>query len=334
MKFRFGQSIFYLGMAILFVFTTLFLFKDLAGNEDLMPGNKSSMVPAFTLEPYSPQEKRVIFYPDSPVPGDLLIIEAGPFTAEAPLELYFDFPGVVSNYYLVGSYFYAVIAISCDAEAGNYSLTVQTDSKQPESENLTATVTLADKQFTVVSFSMPPDRTAGWTAAQLADDREKVRLARETTEPHPLWLQRFISPLEGRITSEFGSIRIINADPPRRHTGIDIGAAEGAPVVAPNRGIVRLSEFLLSGGNTVIIDHGIGISSTYMHLQTINVEQGRVVDRGELIGTVGMTGYATGDHLHWEVNIGQTPVNPEQLIQNELLWIPPAYVKKYFPADH
>jgi murein DD-endopeptidase MepM/ murein hydrolase activator NlpD len=70
-----------------------------------------------------------------------------------------------------------------------------------------------------------------------------------------------------------------------------------------------------------------------MHLETIAVEAGQRVNRGEEIGTVGMTGYATGPHLHWEVNIGQTPVNPLQLTDNDLLWVAPAYVSSFIPVQ-
>ncbi|MDW7738791.1 MAG: M23 family metallopeptidase [Bacillota bacterium] len=305
------------------------------------PGGDSGVtepVRADTIVPYnsaregSEVEPQIFFYPLSPAPGDFLIVEAGPLPQGEDFEIDFDFFGVLSDYYHVGNLLFAVIAVNWDINPGTYKVAVV-----PVQENATAKgaalaegqVEIAAKEFKFSRFSMPADRTAGWTAARLAEDREKVRIARETTEPHPLWVQTFIPPLEGRISSEYAAIRVINNNPPRRHAGIDIAVDEGTPVIAPNRGIVRLAEFLLSGGNSVIIDHGMDLSSTYLHLHTINVEVGDIVERGDLIGTVGMTGYATGNHLHWEVNIGQTPVNPGQLMANELLWIPPAYQKDY-----
>lgn len=333
MSFRPKRVILYLVTALLFVATTFFLVHD----KGTAPGyelDSGRTVPTiFNPDGEIAGEMRVFFYPANPAPGDFVIVEAGPFNREATVDLTFGFEGVVSEYYWAGSLLYAVIAIRFDTEPGIYQLTAQIDSGQPEKDKLTTEITIAEKDFMLSHFSMPPDRTVGWTAARLAEDREKVRLAREVTEPHPLWLQPFIVPLDGRISSEYGAIRIVNDNPPRRHNGIDIAADEGTAVISPTGGIVRLAEFLLSGGNTVIIDHGVGLSSTYMHLHTISVEVGRVIGRGELIGTVGMTGYATGPHLHWEVNIGQTPVNPEQLMQNELLWIAPAYVADRFSKE-
>jgi len=333
MRFRTGKFIFYSVTAMLFIATTIFLINDYAPDPEYGPDPETKLIPSLESDGDRSAGGEILFYPANPAPGDFLIVEAGPFDRKIPVEIKYDFPGVISEYYRAGELLYAIIAIGFDAAPGSYHMMTEVNSARLERDTLVTEITITEKDFSLSRFSMPPDRTVGWTAARLAEDREKVRLARETTEPYPLWLQTFVPPLEGRITSAFGAIRIINENPPRRHNGIDIAADEGTPVVAPNNGIVRLAEFLLSGGNTVIIDHGIGISSTYMHLHTINVEKGQAIERGDLIGTVGMTGYATGNHLHWEVNIGQTPVNPEQLMRNELLWIAPAYVADLFSAE-
>jgi len=275
--------------------------------------------------------KKLVTYPDKPSPGDFLIIEGGPFDNPKYLIFTFDFPGALSRQYQVGNLIYIIVGISCDTEPGNYEIEFKKGCGEDPAAGetvLAKNIEIAPKEFAFSRFSMPADRTAGWTTARLEEDREKVRQARETTEPHPLWMDPFISPVEGRISSQYGAIRIINNNPPRRHVGIDIAADEGTPVVSTNRGIVRLAEFLLSGGNTVIVDHGMGLSSSYLHLDEMAVEQGQWVECGALVGTLGMTGYATGPHLHWEVNIGQDAVNPEQLIDGDLLWVPPAYVSK------
>ncbi|MFO8192694.1 MAG: M23 family metallopeptidase [Bacillota bacterium] len=275
--------------------------------------------------------KKLVTYPDIPSPGDFMIIEGGPFDNPDNLTLAFDFPGALSQQYSVGNLIYIIVGISCDTEPGLYQLVFKKGIGEDPAAGetvLAKNIEIAPKEFAFSRFSMPADRTAGWTTARLEEDREKVRQARETTEPHPLWTDPFISPLEGRISSQYGAVRVINNNPPRRHVGLDIAADEGTPVVSTNRGIVRLAEFLLSGGNTVIVDHGMGLSSSYLHLDEMAVEPGQWVECGALIGTLGMTGYATGPHLHWEVNIGQDAVNPEQLLDGDLLWVPPAYVSK------
>ncbi len=330
MKFGPAFKVMIILIAVFLVASFFFLLEDIvpASTPVPAPGSEQAqkIIPLFPVFAETDSEKELIFYPQLPAPGDFMIVEAGPLSDEVEVELAIDFPGSISHLYRLGGLLYAVVAISYNTEPGSYSLIIRAGNEEQGSDILSADILISDKEFLTSQFSMPASRTEGWTAERLAEDREKVRLARETTEPYPLWTERFINPLEGRITSEYGAIRIINQNPPRRHSGIDIATEEGEPIIAPNRGVVRLSEFLLSGGYTVIIDHGMGLSSTYMHLHELAVKTGEVVERGEKIGTVGMTGYATGPHLHWEVNIGQVPVNPEQLLDNELLWIPPAYV--------
>ena len=109
-------------------------------------------------------------------------------------------------------------------------------------------------------------------------------------------------PVEGRISGVFGSQRILNDKPKRPHFGIDIAQKIGAEIKAPSSGIVKLvSENMFFTGNTVILDHGLGLISIFAHLESINVEEGQNVSINEKIGTVGMTGRATGPHLHWGV---------------------------------
>jgi hypothetical protein len=283
------------------------------------------------IEPYTfrySDGPQIYFYPETPFPGDFLVIEVAPVEVNKPMMIEFGFPGTSSEPYRFGTSLFIVTGISYDTEPGSYTVTIKNTADEDSNILVISDLNIGTKDFHVSRFSVPPSTTVGWTAERLAEDREKTRIARETTEPYPLWLQRFVLPTEGRISSEYAAIRYINNNPPRRHNGIDIAADEGVLVVAANRGIVRLAEFLLSGGNTVIIDHGLNLSSTYMHLETLNVSAGQTVERGEQIGTVGMTGYASGPHLHWELNIGHAPVNPMQLLDNDLLWIPPAYVQK------
>jgi murein DD-endopeptidase MepM/ murein hydrolase activator NlpD len=335
---RYRQTIssgLFLAVALFAVTTSLLLFRDIEAQQAGTPEQVRLIVPYFSAAHQNMGSITLNHYPEVPTPGDFMIIEAGPVLSEPDydLELEFDFPGVASGFYQAGDLIYAIIAISWDTDPGFYNLALRFDIGGLGSEIVEKSFEIAAKEFRLSRFSMPPSRTEGWTAERLAEDRENIRLAREKTEPYPLWLDSFLLPLEGRITSEYGAIRIINNNPPRRHSGLDIGAPEGTPVVSPNSGIVRLSGFLLSGGYTVIIDHGMDLSSTYMHLETIAVEAGQRVNRGEEIGTVGMTGYATGPHLHWEVNIGQTPVNPLQLTDNDLLWVAPAYVSSFIPVQ-
>ncbi len=126
----------------------------------------------------------------------------------------------------------------------------------------------------------------------------------------------FVIPLEGEITTDFGLERIYNDGVARwRHKGIDIYAEKGTPVKATNNGIVAGAYSSKIHGNFVIINHGAGIYSLYMHLQKVYVKNNQQVFKNDIIGTVGDTGFATGPHLHWQINIQKTPVNPREFLK-------------------
>ena len=122
-------------------------------------------------------------------------------------------------------------------------------------------------------------------------------------------------PIKGIESSEFGVKRFINGAPRNRHTGLDIAAPEGTDVYAPLDGIVLLSEEFFYRGNIIYIDHGNGLVSSFSHLQKSLVEKNSKVKAGDLIGKVGKTGRVTGPHLHWEVSILGTTVDPKLFLR-------------------
>ena len=117
----------------------------------------------------------------------------------------------------------------------------------------------------------------------------------------------------------YGSQRILNSKPRRPHAGIDIAAKEGTSVIAPSSGIIKLvEEDMFFTGNTVIMDHGLGLISIFAHLKEVFVVEGEKMLQGQKIGSIGMTGRATGPHLHWGVYLNNTSVDPEVLLKYEL----------------
>jgi hypothetical protein len=114
--------------------------------------------------------------------------------------------------------------------------------------------------------------------------------------------EEFIWPVDGIVTSRFGNQRILNGEPRAPHYGIDLAVPAGTPIKAPADGIVRLAEDLFLSGNTMVIDHGHGVSTSYLHMSRIDVGVGNRVGRGEEIALVGATGRATGPHLCWRMN--------------------------------
>ena len=126
---------------------------------------------------------------------------------------------------------------------------------------------------------------------------------------------KFEWPVTGRISGKFGSQRILNGKPKRPHNGVDIAAPEGTPIRAPASGVVVLVHpDMFYSGKTVMLDHGHGLTSVYVHMSGIVVEVGQRVKSGDEIGRVGETGRATGPHLHWGISLFSTHLDPELLV--------------------
>lgn len=127
------------------------------------------------------------------------------------------------------------------------------------------------------------------------------------------WRQHFIWPARGRISGRFGSQRIYRGEPGAYHSGLDISTgASGTPFVAPADGVVILaaqSPFTLEG-NLLMIDHGMGLNSAFLHCSTLLVKEGDHVRQGQVIGRIGATGRATGPHLHWSIKWREARLDP------------------------
>ncbi|NBB92000.1 MAG: peptidoglycan DD-metalloendopeptidase family protein [Gammaproteobacteria bacterium] len=150
---------------------------------------------------------------------------------------------------------------------------------------------------------------------RIRDDARQARQARERRDARADWVGGFDWPLTGPITGVYGSQRILNGQARNPHWGIDIAAPTGTPVRSPAPGVVTLAhpDMYFSGG-TLFIDHGHRLVSAFLHLDAIHVEVGATVDRGEVVGTVGATGRATGPHLDWRMNLGDTRIDPALLV--------------------
>ena len=141
---------------------------------------------------------------------------------------------------------------------------------------------------------------------RIARDAKVVGQARATDSRDTWFAEKFEWPAEGPISSVYGSQRILNGEPREPHYGVDIAAPEGAPIRAPIAGVVTLAEELYLSGNTMILDHGHGVSTSYLHMSRQDVKVGNKIERGQQIGLVGKTGRVTGPHLCWRMNWFQT----------------------------
>lgn len=169
-----------------------------------------------------------------------------------------------------------------------------------------------DHKFPLEELTLPPEKVFLSEEDLKRAEEEKQFLDRIWIKvtPERLWSGDFIIPASGREGSSFGLRRIINGEERSPHTGRDIVADEGTPVYSVNRGRVVWRGELFFGGNSIIIDHGLGLYSMYFHLSRILVEEGKIVERGEQIGLVGSTGRASGPHLHWGIRLLNARVDP------------------------
>ncbi len=181
-----------------------------------------------------------------------------------------------------------------------------------------ATIQIAKRHYNVQEINgLPKNKVSPDTKTRdkIWIDIKKARKARKINLATPYFENGFSWPAKGIISGVYGSQRVLNGKPRRPHFGVDVAAPKGAPLLAPADGEITLVENMELSGHTVMIDHGYGLRSTVMHLSKVNVKKGDKVKRGEQIGEVGMTGRATGPHVHWGMSWFNVRLDPALSIQ-------------------
>ena len=186
-----------------------------------------------------------------------------------------------------------------------------------DGSTLTDAVTVNPTAWVVENLSSLPHHAQpdGEFQERRPAELEQINAARRLSSNAEGWRQDFIWPTSGRITGRFGAQRVYAGRPGAPHAGVDIAGRTGTPVLAPADGVVILaasSPFTLEG-NLLMIDHGMGLNSAFLHLSRIDVTLGEHVRQGQPIGTVGMTGRATGPHLHWGMKWLDERIDPAML---------------------
>lgn len=195
-------------------------------------------------------------------------------------------------------------------ETGPLKVDVTTPSGRTES----VSVAVTPRDWPVERVNGVPPKTVNpppAIAARIEREQAMVTAARVRDDERADFALPFQWPVQGRISGRFGNARVYNGQPGAGHSGMDIAAPNGAPVKAPAGGIVTFAspDLYLTGG-TVLLDHGHGVSSNFLHLSRIDVKVGDRVEPGQVIGAVGATGRATGPHLHWGMNWFDTRIDP------------------------
>ncbi|MEE4174910.1 MAG: M23 family metallopeptidase [Xanthomonadales bacterium] len=198
-------------------------------------------------------------------------------------------------------------------DTGSVTLEVQ----PPDTDPVTREITIAPREYNIERVDGLPPATVTPPPEVIERTRREAALvaqARTRRDNRTDWAAGFTWPAQGRLSGFYGSQRVLNGEPRRPHYGVDVAAPTGTPVLAPAPGIVTLAEpDLYFSGGTLIIDHGQGLSSTFLHLSAVSVAVGDTVNTGDKIGEIGATGRATGPHLDWRMNWYDKRVDPQPL---------------------
>jgi murein DD-endopeptidase MepM/ murein hydrolase activator NlpD len=241
-------------------------------------------------------------------PGELVVLSiAGPASGDPVRVRAFDRD--VFAYSAGDHEWRALVGIDLDVTPGTYAVTV--DAGSPPEHGVynlvVARRTFPTRRLTVdEAFVTPP-------ASEAERIAREARLLESVWGAPPgerRWSAPFVRPVSQPANSAFGTRSIFNGKPRNAHGGADFLSPSGTPVHAPNAGRVAVARELYFSGNTVVIDHGLGLFSMLAHLSAIDVREGDSVDAAQVVGRVGATGRVTGPHLHWAVRAGGARIDP------------------------
>ncbi|KGM51934.1 peptidase M23 [Lysobacter concretionis Ko07 = DSM 16239] len=256
------------------------------------------MPPPATSAPVAPSADSRVVFPDSVSQGSLVIgkVPAGSQVRYAGRDL------------RVTSYGTVAFGIARD-EAGP----VRVEVARPDGQRETRAIAVMPRDWPIERVNGVPAKTVQpppAIAERIAREQARVSAARARDDARTGFTETFSWPVRGRISGRFGNQRIYNGTPGSAHSGMDIAAANGTPVMAPASGLVTFVGDLYLTGGTLLLDHGHGISSNFLHLSRMDVKVGDTVRQGDVIGAVGATGRATGPHLHWGMNWLDVRIDP------------------------
>jgi hypothetical protein len=247
-------------------------------------------------------------------PGDVILIQFpnSPGIKEVKGTLF----GCKLSFWKQGDIFYSLMGIALTTRPGEYFLKLNIEYENGLIFEKKYKLTVIDKQFGIQHLTVDPRYIHLSREDLIRVQQERILLKKvyNNSNGKKLWNGSFIEPLNSEISSPFGLRRFFNKQPRGRHSGVDLRAAMGTPIKGSNSGLVVLARDLFFAGNCVIIDHGLDIFSIYCHLSKISVQEGEIVEKGQIIGFAGATGRVTGPHLHWSIKIGGVNIAPFSLL--------------------
>jgi murein DD-endopeptidase MepM/ murein hydrolase activator NlpD len=208
----------------------------------------------------------------------------------------------------------ALVGIDLDVKPGRHDISVIAG--QTAADHTTYRLVVAPKKFATRQLTVDPAFVNPPAEAQARIQADAERLSRvwASSSPVRLWSGNFARPVTAPANSAFGSRSVFNGESRSPHGGADFSSPAGTPVASPNAGRIVVAADLYFTGNTVVIDHGLGLFSLFAHLQSTDVKEGDTVVTGQVVGEVGATGRVTGPHLHWTVRVNDARVDPMSLL--------------------
>ncbi|MFK5894540.1 MAG: M23 family metallopeptidase [Pseudomonadota bacterium] len=189
----------------------------------------------------------------------------------------------------------------------------------PDGHQLEKTIKITKREYKIQRIDgLPPSKVSPRkpeTLQRIKKETALVKKARKRNDDRLDFTEQFIWPVTGPISGVYGSQRILNGQPRRPHYGVDIARSTGTPIVAPASGIITLAQAdMFFSGGTIMLDHGHGLTSSFLHLSKLLVKVGDTVKQGQLIAEIGATGRVTGAHLDWRMNLFEKRIDPQLLV--------------------
>jgi murein DD-endopeptidase MepM/ murein hydrolase activator NlpD len=268
------------------------------------------IAPARAAAPADPPPLEISIAARALHPGELVVVglTPDPQTADARVTL---FDRSTPAFKTADGAWQALVGIDLDQAPGEFLLTAEARSEGTVRSGGKRLIIDA-KEFATRTLRVAPAFAVPPPAARERIERESLFLEAVFASPAPqrLWQVPFVRPVDDAANSAFGARTILNGLRGTPHGGVDFSSRPGTPIKAPNAGQVVTARELFYTGNTIIIDHGLGMFSTLAHLSEIQVREGELVLAGHVVGLVGATGRVTGPHLHWGLRIAGARVDP------------------------
>jgi murein DD-endopeptidase MepM/ murein hydrolase activator NlpD len=219
-----------------------------------------------------------------------------------------------------GKPWYALAGVPVETRPGRYDLTIRETLATGKTGEIRVKIKITKAAYPKITVKVPKQYTEPdpEQLREIAEDKDLKQKTFAAETPLRLWAGPFLPPVSAAISDVFGTARVFNREVQSRHLGLDYGVPAGTPVHAVNHGTVLLARSLFFEGNCVVLDHGQGLLSLYLHLSEFSVKEGDEVDPGQLIGLSGGTGRATGPHLHLAIRWQGVYMDPATLLKMKL----------------